>query len=192
MKRRTEKPSENVMRFFTPELYRQFNSANDAEADLASTAWESAIQAYQEHLNAIQNEMRSPVKKLAKLELHDWELLATKQENVPVFSFPLEPFGPHPYWSAVATLSLQKDEDVTNLVYALWDEVLLVEQQGDWSFSKKRKHWLYDEIDVSMPGSFLHRILFSDGSVAKIPFLTVLIQQFSISKVDTGSAEKIA
>ena len=38
--------SEPIMRFFTPELYTQFNSSDDGVADHANEAWENALQEY--------------------------------------------------------------------------------------------------------------------------------------------------
>jgi hypothetical protein len=53
MKHPIEKPSKPTMRFFTPELYCLFNSANEEEADRAEEAWESALQAYRNHLEGL-------------------------------------------------------------------------------------------------------------------------------------------
>src|SRR5439155_1551888 len=53
MKHPTDRPTEQVMRFFTPELYVQFNSPDDEVADRANEAWETALQSYQNHLTAL-------------------------------------------------------------------------------------------------------------------------------------------
>ena len=80
MKRRTEEPSEPTMRFFTPELYVQFNSSNDEEADRGQEAWEAAIQAYGRHLDGIRAKMPSQVRTVSELCLHDAEVLAFEQD----------------------------------------------------------------------------------------------------------------
>ena len=83
MKRRTEKPSDSPMRFFTPELYVRFNSADDAEADVADAEWESAVAAYRRHLDGLRDRIPMQVRALADLCLHDAELLAVQQEIQP-------------------------------------------------------------------------------------------------------------
>src|SRR5438874_13783984 len=66
MKPPIEKPSEQVMRFFTPELYLKFNSSNDGEADQADEAWEAAIRAYRHHLKGVRDKMPSQVVRLSE------------------------------------------------------------------------------------------------------------------------------
>jgi hypothetical protein len=187
MKPLIEKPSETTMRFFTPELYLRFNSANEEEANHAEEAWETAIQNYHRHLQALRERMPSQVRKLAELCLHDAELLACSQEVEPILS-PMDLFFPGPHWSAVAVLALKEDNQVTLLIYVLWDRLREFPPRPDWHFSKERKHWLYDEVDaagqrsdIGRPlGLFVHRILFSDGTVLEIPFASVLVHRFPL------------
>lgn len=176
------------MRFFTPELYSQFNSSDDEVADRANEAWEAALQEYQRHLDAIRQRMPSQVRKVAELDLHDAEVLGVEQELQSLFPFP-EQFWPGPIWSAVAILSLKQEGTIRSLIYMLWDRVREYPAKDDWQFSKLRKHWLYDEVDVAPDhhGLFLHRILFSDGSVAEIPFVSVIISSVTLSAADEGN-----
>ncbi|HEY7425252.1 MAG TPA: hypothetical protein VH682_13555 [Gemmataceae bacterium] len=169
-----EKPSNAVMRFFTPELYEQFNSSNEEEADRADQAWEAAIQEYHLHLKDIWDRLPSQVRKLTELCLHDAELLSCRSEAEPVFS--------GPSWSAVALLSLKQHEQVTTLIYGLWDRLREFPPRRDWRFSKERKHWMYDEVDAvdAQRGFFAHRILFSDGSIVEVPFASVLIHRLML------------
>jgi hypothetical protein len=189
MKHPTAKPSEGVMRFFTPELYLQFNSSDDEEADRADEAWESAIGAYRRHLESIRDKMPSAVRKLTELCLHDAELVACNQDVEPFFAVPLEPLSPGPIWSAVAVLSLKHNEHLTSLIYLLWDRLREYAPKSNWRFAKERKHWLYDEVDSvsGLPGRFVHRILFSDGYVTEVPFLTVVIHSFALREVAAGA-----
>jgi hypothetical protein len=181
MKRQTEKPSEQVMQFFTPELYQQFNSSNDDEADRADAAWEAAVEAYRRHLDSIRDKMPSQVRSVAELCLHDAELLACTQEVQSLFAQPVESSWPGPVWSAVAILSLRQAEKVWSLIYLLWDRLQEHPPKEDWRFSQSHKHWLYDEVDLAADqrGMFVHRILFSDGSVLEIPFVSVVTHSFS-------------
>lgn len=165
------------MRFFTPELYARFNSPDDGVADDADEAWERALNEYRDHLNAIRDRMTSPVRKLADLCLHDAELLAFDEVIEPAFSFPYEPFGPYPHWSAMVIISLKQDGRIVTLIYLVWDRVREHPAPQDWPFSKARTHWLYDEIDAAegRRGMFTHRILFSDGRVLDVPFTSVIV-----------------
>ena len=45
MKPRTGKPTDPIMKFFTPELYLRFNSPDDQVADRADVDGEAAIRA---------------------------------------------------------------------------------------------------------------------------------------------------
>jgi hypothetical protein len=194
MKHPTKKPSDQVMRFFTPDLYTQFNSADDEVADRASEAWEIALQEYQRHLDAIRHKMLSQVRKVAELCLHDAEVLGFEQELQSFFPFP-EPFWPCPLLSALAILSLKQDDRIYSLIYMLWDRVREYPAKKDWQFSKLRKHWLYDEVDVAADhrGFFLQRILFSDGIVVEIPFVSVITSSVTLPAADEGSvARRIA
>jgi hypothetical protein len=167
------------MQFFTPDLYLRFNSPDDDDADRADEAWETAIRAYQAHLASLRDRTPSPVRKLADLCLHDAELLGRDQAIEPFFTFPGEPFGPFPMWSAVGILSVKQDDTIVSLLYALWDRIRDYPASENWPFSPLRPHWLYDEIDVAphSRGMFLHRILFSDGGVIEVPFVSVVIHR---------------
>jgi hypothetical protein len=192
MKPPREKPSETTMRFFSPELYLQFNSSDEDEADRGNEAWEAAIEAYHQHLESLRDQMPSHVRKLVELCLHDWQLLAFHQEIEPLASSPGEPASPSPFWAAVAMVSLQQDARVLSLIYVLWDRMREYPAKGDWPFSKSRKHWLYDEVDVAKGprGGFLHRVLFSDGSVMEIPFLTVFTYGFPLATSDVDQTSR--
>lgn len=167
------------MRFFTPELYRRFNSSDEAVADEASEAWETALAEYRRHLADVRDRMPSSMRKLTDVCLHDAELLSCEQVVEPFFPFPLEFFGPPPFWSALAIVSLRQGETIVSLFYLLWDRVRDHAPGADWPFSKERIHWLYDEVDVApnAHGRFLHRVLWSDGRVLEIPFLSVVIHR---------------
>ncbi len=79
MKRRAAKPSESVMRFFTPDLCRRFNSADPVEADAADADWETAVGDYRAHLDRLHDRFPLQVRKLATLNHHDAEVLAFEE-----------------------------------------------------------------------------------------------------------------
>lgn len=178
------------MRFFTPDLFIRFNSADDEEADRADEEWEAAIAAYRQHLESIRDQMPSHVGKLATLNLHDAELLDAEQPTEAATTPGLSKlFGG---WSGLAEMSVRQGNDIFSLVYAVWDGIRRHQPQGPWPFSAQRKHWLYDEVDVASgrPGAFVHRILWSDGTVLEIPFVLILVHSFPLpeSRPSVGRA----
>jgi hypothetical protein len=177
MKHRNGKPSDHVMQFFTPELYMRFNSSDDDVANEADEEWENALLKYRKHLDAIRARMSSHVSKLAGLCLHDALLLAFEQVEEPL----------------IAILSVEMDGMIVSLIYHLSDRVRVHQPIKDWSFSKLRVHWLYDEIDTASGKhtSFMHRILLSDGRVLEIPFTSVVTHDISpISPSKNGGSKQ--
>jgi hypothetical protein len=183
------------MRYFTRQLYLEFNSPDDGVADRADEAWEAALREYGKHLDAIRDRMPSNVAKLAALNLHDAEVLSRVEEvqpGAPVFPVDF----PHPLpvavWSAVAILSVRVGDDVLSLIYCLWDHLREHPAPEDWPFSKLREHWLYDEVDLASQrrGPFIHRILLSSGVELEVPFTTVVIHRFAVHPEAKGAGKK--
>lgn len=174
------------MKFFTPELYLQYNSANDAEADRADAAWEQALHQYESHLKKLANDMPPRVKELAwKWCLHDAELLSVRNEESEPFALRFQlllPFLP------IALVALRQEENSILLVYLLWKKVRETKPCAEWRFSAGKQYWLYDEIDVDnrCPGLYWHRILLSDGTILELPFFDVFIEQFAATTVASG------
>jgi hypothetical protein len=187
MKHPTDVPNRQIMRFFTPELYVQFNSSDDEVADRANERWEKALEEYKRHLESIQTAMPSQVKEVSALCLHDAEVLGFQQEHHA--HRPAHwPFPQPPIWSAVAIVTLKQDLIIRSLIYLLWDTVREHPAGPDWQFSKLCKNWLYDEVDVSADGqgAFLHRILFSDGTIVEIPFESVFTATVTLPSSTEG------
>lgn len=138
------------MKFFTPQLYQQFNSENDEVADRANDQWEEALRNYKMHLGELRDRLPSQVIKLSELDLHDAEILAQSEELQSSFLYPELPFHspiPLPFWSAVAVLAVNKNGEGLSLIYCLWDQVREQAAPEDWPFSKLRTHWLQEELD---------------------------------------------
>jgi hypothetical protein len=184
------------MKFFTPQLYQQFNSPDDEEADRANVQWEETLRGYQQHLSAIREGLPSQIIKLAELDLHDAEILAQSEDIQSAFLFPEVPFPcpvPVPFWSAVAVLTVHRKGEALSLISALWDRVREQSPPEGWRFSKLRPHWLYEELDWIQDrrgGLFFHRILLSDGRVLEIPFLSVVIHHFSLPSAESEGRAK--
>jgi hypothetical protein len=163
------------MRFFTPDLYLRFNSPVDAEANDADEAWEAALRDYRTQLEKLDTLLPVDVKQLSKLRLHDAELLSFNLAVRPFASRAFKPPSKVSFQRKVAVLALRQGTDSVILSYQVAGRTLKAEPPRAWPFSRDRTHWLYDEvaIDEEKPGIFLHRILWSDGSVLEIPFRAV-------------------
>jgi hypothetical protein len=190
---KTAKHPEQIMRFFTPELYVRFNSSDDDEADNANIEWEKAIEQYERHLAKFRDRLPAHVRKLTELSLHDAEVLARGEKiQAGTQQMPLDSPAPFvfPMWTALAVVTVRNEETVRSLIYSLWDHIRTHEFKGKWPFSKEREHWLYDELDVvTSPqeplfrGAFLHRVLLSTGTILEIPFTSVIIHEFALANV---------
>src|SRR5205085_5943268 len=88
-RRRRNTRGDQGMKYFTPELYQQFNSFGVDEAERADEAWDRAEAAYKERLASIRNHMPSPVVKLSELCLHD-ALVVSRVEQA-------QPNGPYSF-----------------------------------------------------------------------------------------------
>src|SRR5947209_1977788 len=101
--------SNQAMKYFTLELYQQFNSDDVDEAERADEAWDRAEAAYKKRLARIRLHMPSQVVRLSELCLHD-ALVVSREEQA-------QPDGPYaapvPYsWTAVAIISVMNGDEV--------------------------------------------------------------------------------
>jgi hypothetical protein len=174
------------MKYFTPELYQQFNSFDVDEAERADEAWDKVEAAYKERLASIREHMPSQVVKLSELSLHDALVVSRVEQAQPAGEFRF-PDGPYPFplpflWTAVAIVSVSVGEEIISLIYSLSDHTVSREAPEGWRFSKIQEQWLYDEVDMmnDRRGPFVHRILFSSGITLEIPFVSVIIHRFTL------------
>jgi hypothetical protein len=167
------------MKFFTPELYLQFNSPEAGSTDSGIEGWGKVSQDYDNHLKRNYKHLNERVRDAAaNLSLRDSELLSI-QENAPGrASSP--PFFP----ISIATISVRSGSVITNLVYFLWSEIRQSRPEDDWPVSDSRPIWLQDEYDVEPHPSYLpmywHRILWNNGKVFSIPFFDLIVHQFDL------------
>jgi hypothetical protein len=173
------------MKYFTPQLYQQFNSFNEEEAERADEVWDKAEVVYKERLATLREGMPAQVVTLSELCLHDAEVLSRVEETQPAGGpyffeghYPLR----FPLWSAVAIVSVRVGQEVVSLIYCLSDHVITTPAPEDWRFSKQQEQWLYDEVDLlnDRRGPFVHRILFSTGITLEIPFVSVIVHKFTV------------
>jgi hypothetical protein len=175
MKRRISRRSKPEMRFFTPHLYRRFNSANDEVALRAHQEWELAIHSYRRHIDKLFRSTPAdfPARELTRLHLHDAKLVDERE----VFERLLNAGVNESSSVSIAVVSVLQGDKLTSLIYALAGRVQVAASPKSWPFSRKHPHWLYDEVDnrPNEAAGYLHRILLSDGRVIQVPFTSVII-----------------
>jgi hypothetical protein len=91
--------------------------------------------------------------------------------------------------SPPTTLLIQNADQITQILYfGAGAEPQSAKHAPEWKLWERAKRWLYDEIDVAErdPQSFVHRILWSDGSVLAIPFWDVSIVSVPLRESRAG------
>ena len=182
--------NEQAMKYFTPELYLQFNSLDVDEAECADEAWDKAEAAYKERLESIREYLPPQVVMLSELCLHDALVVARTEPTQTPGEFCLfdgsHSFPPK-FGGAVAIVSVTIGEEVFTLIYCLNNHISTRDALKGWRFSKLQEQWLYDEVDVldASKSSFVHRILLSTGVTLEIPFVSVIIHRFRVPVVAT-------
>jgi len=168
MKQTTSKPDDLDLKYFTRELYAKCNSTDEEVVDRAEAEWEKAIKDYRGHLRQLQPKLPRGARLFEKISLHDAELIDEPRASA------------SGQWGRIAVAGgMVFDKSTIHLLrYELTDRIRRVRHKVAWPFSRKQVQWLYDEIDISgeLGGCFVHRILFSDGSIALMPFKDVHIQ----------------
>lgn len=164
-----------TMRYFTPDLVLRLNSSQPELIDSAMAEWERAVLAYRKGLRAVRREMPSQSRVITELSLHDWNLVDIKWNTSGSVHF--------------AFILLEHDKDIAVLCYALAQNLRRIDSPKEWSLSKRHVHWLYDEVDVSDGDheSFLHRILFSDGTILLVPFSSCEVTRVKLDHVMSHS-----
>jgi hypothetical protein len=143
------------MRYFTPELFLRLNSSDSEAVDAAVARWDKATASYAKSLSRLRGRLPAQARSLAKLSLHDSDLLNAKNLQ-----------------DGRALIVLRQNEKLVMLWYSLSDKLRVFSAPQNWSLSKERVHWLYDELDANEddPTTFVHRILLSDGTTLEVPF----------------------
>ena len=158
------------MQYFTPELFLKLNSSDSETVDEAMEQWERAIASYRKRLQKIRSEMPSQSRSIAELSVHDWNLLKVVPNPN---TADLDGAAP------AAFIVLKHNKNFVVLWYLLSENLRVIDAPKDWSVSRKRVHWLYDELDANGDDreSFIHRILCSDGTTLLVPFSSCRVLQ---------------
>ena len=159
------------MKYFTPELYLRFASANRREVVAAHEDGERAIESYKRHLEKIGPQMTANSRRLAEtLCLHDADYLGMAIVPTPETGKPC------------ALLLLRQDLLRIFLLYYLAEQPLVETVDREWPYSKQQVHWLYDEFDVAEDGTPRHEILLSNGQIMTLRFHELELMQHTIEE----------
>lgn len=173
----TESP-ESPMRFFTPSLYRRFNSEDDDIADAGQSEWDEATARYQHHLKRVLRGAPESVRDIARACFHDavlsgmiYDPFGSGRPTSPAGIIPPSVQRPSP-----ARLQLTLPGKSVGLVYLTWDSVIIHHTPDEWPSGNGPSLWLYDEVDEIWGkfGMYIHRILLSCGHIYEIPFYDVM------------------
>jgi hypothetical protein len=189
-------PPEDRMLFFTPDLYRRYNSPDEDAAIAADADWEAAIVRYHEYLTSLREKISSQVYELSRLCLHDGVILLRQERQEPVEKLRIDArplFREWPNWCGVFTLVVKLEDTLVTLCYFLCDHAS-EKSSEEWQFSRENEHWLYDEVHwhQNEHGHFTHVILLSTGVVLSIPFSAVLVSRFSASPANAENGKQSA
>lgn len=170
------------MRYFTPELYLKFNSADRGVVAKAHDEWEDAIRTYRQRLQEIGINMTTNARTVAEtLCLHDADYLGMALLPVPDSG------------KSLAVLLIGQDATRVFLVYLLSEQPLTRQVSVEWPYSKDQVHWLYDEFDVDKSGLQQHEVLLSNGQILTLRFHEMQVVQHHIEEpelVGGGQAER--
>jgi hypothetical protein len=158
------------MDYFTPQLFLQLNSQDARTVDKAMVKWEQGLVSYKKRLKRIRSKMPIDAKRLSELSLHDWDVLQIDFGN--------ENDSAEGDFREVLIV-LQSAQNLAILRYSLHGDPGICSAPEKWPLSKKRVHWLYDELNTNENGrkAFVHHILLSDGTTLVVPFLKCRVSQ---------------
>jgi hypothetical protein len=182
--------TEDLMKYFTPELLVQNNSSDEAVAEAAIVEWKRRNRNYLRRYKKIQSLLPESVRKFTKEQcLHDADWAGCAQLST--YTFPWN-------WHDVIIIARQEHTLIPEYKNTLAILQYLVTRPADlqtpvqpWPLSHGRPTWLYDDIDLVEPGVFSHSILVSNGLVATIQFREVRYHIAPLlTPARTGAAEE--
>jgi len=149
------------MRFFTRELFERRQSEDDAVLDASEEEWESALEAYDRHLQAIAGHLPAHVRQFQQLLLHDALVLSIGRQASRLIMILRQDIPPR---------------DLVIVCYDLEGEPSLQKfsrNAGDWS---RPTHFNFDEFDVIDQNGqtlYLQEIVFGNGWLMRLRFRDV-------------------
>ncbi len=165
------------MKFFTRELYERTQSEDEAILDASEEEWESALRAYEKHLQGIEPELPVHIREFQELLLHDAVVQSIGREDNRLI------------------LILRKDippRDLVILSYDLESEPVLetfARHPRDWA---RTTDFNFDEFDVirNSGGSlYTQEIVFGNGWLLRLRFRDVrLTRAAPLFPIEGGAA----
>lgn len=156
------------MKFFTPELYVQFNSKNDDVALEAHEEWERCVKRYRRHYKKIEARLPPMFRRF-----HDEQCLHDADVFAPAFLPRNAPWNGQEVVivaQQINTLFVEYINTLAILQYTITTAPIIETPLASSVFHKGQPNWLYDEVDVVEAGVYSHEILISDGRVIKVQF----------------------
>jgi hypothetical protein len=165
------------MKFFTRELYARTQSEDEAIVDASEEEWESALQAYEQHLQALVPDLPGHVRGFQELLLHDAVVQSIGREDNRLI------------------LILRKDippRDLVILSYDLESEPVLepfARHPRDWG---RTTDFNFDEFDVVHEAGgtlYTQEIVFGNGWLLRLRFRDVrLTRAAPLFPIEGGAA----
>jgi hypothetical protein len=150
------------MKYLTPELYVEINSAGDDEAERLYEKWRAAGAHARAYLEQIKEKLPPRMRRFCEtMCLHDAEVLGIHVSG--------SRGGAR---TPVATINVRQDDKLIWLVYDLYEEpsVSTPVLSDVFAADPANRQWLYDEVDVVDEPKCRHQILMSTGEVIDFVF----------------------
>lgn len=148
------------MKYFTPTLVNEMFTDDAAAVD---ERFGVACDSYDDHLANIEDRLPPAARNLAiRLGLYGGRVLFHAQ-------------GLDAYHFAVRLADEQMGELLCVLEYDLEGRAPKVIYNDGPGFVEGQVNWLYDEWDITDGGSFVHRVLFTDGTEIELTFKTLAV-----------------
>jgi hypothetical protein len=154
------------MRFFTPQLFVDLNSDDEAVVERAEQQWEAARKEYREHFRRIEERLPQALVKLCRMvSLHDSRVERSASPAWVVYES-----GQRGQRSQ-AIVSVRLERADFDLFYLDPPEPTRLTRPVDSVvFHEENVLWLYDEVYSLQGGVFSHEILFSNGNILRVTF----------------------
>jgi hypothetical protein len=157
------------MKYFTPELYVQFNEAPDNDAEAVHDEWQRVGRKYSRRYRKIEPHLPKELRRFHDEQcLHDADVVGPA-----LLTTRTTPRGAQKVTivaEQINTLVPEFLNTIAILEYTVTEPPLLEKPVEAKVFSSRQVEWMYDEIDLVEPGVFSHSIFLSTGVVVTIRF----------------------
>jgi hypothetical protein len=160
------------MRYFTAEIWAEWQSSDDAVVRRAMMKWDRNIAAYRRHVHALAPRLGPSGRFFTDHSLHDGRLLSFQISDYPLRNIHRKSLRCE---SSVVISVLAWVKDNTEYIYTLRYEDILdisIDSKNDL-FSERASRfgdWGYDELLQEGPDAFRHNILFATGTEMSVAF----------------------